>query len=271
MKEYINKNKKGLILLSIGAVLLTFSLTMHHYINRDEMIVHSISYNVDAEVPETSRILSEEEILNIFLTTNNDTIKFMSDMFQIDYDVLVNKLKENYQEIGLLNTEDIDKVLLDYLINLEDSEEELFDRTLNVSNPSKEYMVALIKYFCDYYGNVDFSIAAAIAQIESGYSAKSMLNKNNIFGGMSSGGLIRYKNIEYGIYSYIKLLSEGYFGKGLTTVESIGRVYNPMYNENGVKIAKPSWVANVTNAMSDYVAMDSVEIEDLLSLKETLQ
>src|SRR5699024_9163240 len=109
-----------------------------------------------------SRILSEEEILNIFLTTNSDTIKFMSDMFQIDYDVLVNKLKENYQEIGLLNTEDIDKVLLDYLINLEDSEEELFDRTLNVSNPSKEYMVALIKYFCDYYGNVDFSIAAAI-------------------------------------------------------------------------------------------------------------
>ena len=164
------------------------------------MIVHSISYNVDAEVPETSRILSEEEILNIFLTTNSDTIKFMSDMFQIDYDVLVNKLKENYQEIGLLNTEDIDKVLLDYLINLEDSEEELFDRTLSVSNPSKEYMVALIKYFCDFYGNVDFSIAAAIAQIESGYSAKSMLNKNNIFGGMSSRGLIRYKNIEYGIY-----------------------------------------------------------------------
>ena len=37
---------------------------------------------------------------------------------------------------------------------------------------------------------------------------------------------------------HIKLLSEGYFGKGLTTVESIGRVYNPMYNENGVKIAK---------------------------------
>jgi len=63
MKEYIKKNKKGLILLSIGAILLTFSLTMHHYINKDEMIVHSISYNVDAEVPETSRILSEEEIL----------------------------------------------------------------------------------------------------------------------------------------------------------------------------------------------------------------
>ena len=268
MKEYIKKNKKGLILLSIGAILLTFSLTMHHYINRDEMIVHSINYNVDAEVPETSRILSEEEILNIFLTNNTDIIKFMSDMFQVDHEVLLNKLREDYQSINLLDTDDLDRTLLDYLIALEDSNPEMFSNTLNTSDPSKEYMVALIKYFCDYYGNVDFSIAAAIAQIESGYSAKSMLNKNNIFGGMSSGGLIKYKNIEYGIYSYIKLLSEGYFGKGLTTVESIGRIYNPTYNEAGVKIAKPSWVANVSNAMSDYSVMDTVEIEALLSLKE---
>ena len=267
MKEYIKKNKKGLILLSIGAILLTFSLTMHHYINKDEMIVHSISYNVDAEVPESTRILSEEEILNIFLTNNTITIKFMSDMFQIDNEVLLNKLREDYQSINLLDN-DLDKTLLDYMIALEDSNPELFSKKLNVSNPSKEYMIALIKYFCDYYGNVDFSIAAAIAEIESGYSAKSMLNKNNIFGGMSSGGLIKYKNIEYGIYSYIKLLSEGYFGKGLTTVEAIGRVYNPTYNEAGVKIAKPSWVANVSNAMSDYSVMDTVEIEALLSLKE---
>ena len=231
------------------------------------MIVHSISYNVDAEVPESTRILSEEEILNIFLTNNTNTIKFMSDMFQIDNEVLLNKLREDYQSINLLDN-DLDKTLLDYMIALEDSNPELFSKKLNVSNPSKEYMIALIKYFCDYYGNVDFSIAAAIAEIESGYSAKSMLNKNNIFGGMSSGGLIKYKNIEYGIYSYIKLLSEGYFGKGLTTVEAIGRVYNPTYNEAGVKIAKPSWVANVSNAMSDYSVMDTVEIEALLSLKE---
>lgn len=268
MKEYIKKNEKGLILLSIGAILLAFSLTMHHFINKNEIMVHSISYNVDAEVPETSRILNEEEILNIFLNNNTDTIKFMSDMFQIDNEILLNNLKENYKEINLLETEDIDELLLDYIISLEDSNPELFDNSLNISNPSKEYMVALIKYFCDYYGNVDFSIAAAIAEVESGYSAKSMLNKNNIFGGMSSGGLIKYKNIEYGIYSYIKLLSEGYFGKGLTTVEDIGRIYNPTYTESGVKIAKPSWVANVNNAMSDYINIDAIEIENLLSLKE---
>ena len=270
MKEYINKNKKGLVLLSIGVVLLIFSFGLHYFINKDDIMVHSISYNVDAEVPETTRILSEEEILNIYLNNNQETIKFMSDMFQIDYDVLIAKLKEDYQDINLLGNEYVDDVLLTYLINLEESNEELFSNKLNVSDPSKEYMVSLIKYFCDYYGNVDFKIAAAIAQIESGYSAQSMINKNNIFGGMSSGGLIKYRNIEYGIYSYIKLLSEGYFGKGLTTVESIGRVYNPTYNENGVKIAKPSWVANVSNAMSNYEDTMTVNVETLLSLKEAL-
>ena len=267
MKEYIKKNKKGLILLSIGVVLLIFSFGLHYFVNKDDIIVHSISYNVDAEVPESTRILSEKEILNIFLTNNIDTIKFMCDMFQIDNEVLLNKLREDYQSINLLDN-DLDKALLDYIIILEDSNPELFSKKLNISNPSKEYMVALIKYFCDYYDNVDFSIAAAIAEIESGYSAKSMLNKNNIFGGMSSGRLIKYKNIEYGIYSYVKLLSEGYFGKGLTTVEEIGRVYNPTYDDAGVKIAKPSWVTNVTNAMSDYIIMDTVEIEMLLNLKE---
>ena len=116
--------------------------------------------------------------------------------------------------------------------------------------------------------NVDFFIACAIAQIESNYSASSMLNKNNIFGGMSNGSLIKYKNIEYGILRYIKLLNDGYFNKGLTTIETIGKVYNPTYNENGIKVAKPSWVKNVTKALDEYTNYDIfVDISVLNSLK----
>ena len=85
---------------------------------------------------------------------------------------------------------------------------------------------------------------------------------------MSGGGLIKYKNIEYGILSYIKLLSDGYFGKGLTTVEDIGRVYNPTINENGVKIAKPSWVSKVNNALSEFTGLDTtMDIATLNSFK----
>lgn len=94
-----------------------------------------------------------------------------------------------------------------------------------------------------------------------------MLNKNNIFGGMYNGNLIGYKNIEYGTLKFIKLLSEGYFGKGLVTVEDIGRVYNPMINESGVKTAKPAWVYNVTLAMEDFIEVEAVDTTLLLSLK----
>ena len=133
-------------------------------------------------------------------------------------------------------------------------------------------MLALLMYFSNIYDNVDFSIAAAIAEIESGYRSSSMLKKNNIFGGMSKGSLIRYKNIEYGILRYVKLLSSGYFGKGLTTVEAIGRVYNPTFNENGEKIAKPSWVANVTKAINNYSDMDqSIDIAEVKSLKTSTE
>lgn len=268
MKEYIKKNKKGLILVSIGLFLLIFSLVMNKNLTKEDLKVSTISYNTDAEVPESKRLLSEDELLDIYINSNIDTFNFYSSMFQLDNSVLVNKIREDYQILDLLNTDNLDKTILFYIEQLEENNSDLFDNKLNVSNPSKDYMVALIKYFTDIYDNVDFSIAAAIAQIESGYTSQHMLNKNNIFGGMSNGGLIKYKNIEYGIYRYIKLLSEGYFGKGLITVEDIGRVYNPTYNENGQKIAKPSWVNNVTIAMENYIETeDDVNIETLMNLK----
>ena len=65
-----------------------------------------------------------------------------------------------------------------------------------------------------------------------------------------------------------KLLNDGYFNKGLTTIETIGKVYNPTYNSNGIKIAKPSWVKNVTNALDEYVNYDIfVDLSVLNSLK----
>ena len=59
---------------------------------------------------------------------------------------------------------------------------------------------------------------------------------------------------------YIKLLSEGYFGKGLNTVELIGIIYNPMFNENGVKVAKPTWVNNVKRAMEKYSVKEKLDV-----------
>jgi len=145
----------------------------------------------------------------------------------------------------------------------------LFNNVRTHGNKDKDYIVRLVKYFSNIYDNVEFTIAAGIANVESGYVSKYMLNKNNIFGGMYNGNLIGYKNIEYGTLQYVKLLSEGYFGKGLTTVEDIGRIYNPMFNESGVKIAKPTWVYNVKLAMENFNDIEDVDTTILNNLKNS--
>ena len=204
------------------------------------------------------------------LKEKKDSIKFLAETFQIDEDVLTNKLKENYKELGFVeNIDDFDKIVIDYLFELETSEKTLFNNVRTNGNKDKDYIVRLVKYFSNIYDNVEFTIAAGIANVESGYVSKYMLNKNNIFGGMYNGNLIGYKNIEYGTLQYIKLLSEGYFGKGLTTVEDIGKIYNPMFNESGVKIAKPTWVYNVKLSMENFSDIEDVDTTILNNLKNS--
>ena len=155
------------------------------------------------------------------------------------------------------------------MFELETRDKTLFNNVRTHGNKDKDYIVKLVKYFSSIYTNVEFTIAAGIANVESGYTSKYMLNKNNIFGGMYNGNLIGYKNIEYGTLQYIKLLSEGYFGKGLTTVEDIGKIYNPMFNESGVKIAKPTWVYNVKLSMENFSDIEDVDTTILNNLKNS--
>ena len=238
MINYIKTNKNKIFII-IGVlvgviILLQPSGTIHLEVEKD----------VENGVPlESLNKLSYEDQVSMTLKEKKDSIKFLAETFQIDEDVLTNKLKENYKELGFVeNIDDFDKIVINYLFELETSEKTSFNNVRTNGNKDKDYIVRLVKYFSNIYDNVEFTIAAGIANVESGYVSKYMLNKNNIFGGMYNGNLIGYKNIEYGTLQYIKLLSEGYFGKGLTTVEDIGRIYNPMFNESGVKIAKPTWV-----------------------------
>lgn len=263
MKDYIQSNKKGLILVFIATIIMVTIFTL------DNKKLNEITVDYNASIVENKKEITEEEQIELMLKENNDSIAFFANVFQIDSEVLLDTLK-NDSDIDLLDSnDDFDKFLIDYLFNLEKNNKKLFKKDITPCDKSKEYMISLISYYSNVYENVDFNIAAAIAEIESGYTAKGMLKRNNIFGGMSNGSLIRYKNIEYGILSYIKLLSEGYFGKGLTTVDAIGKVYNPMINEKGVKVAKPTWVRNVNNAMEKYQETTSVKtVSELITLQE---
>lgn len=211
-----------------------------------------------------------EEKIELSLNEKGDTIKFLANTFLIDEEILRNKLENNYEELNYLdNMDSFDKIVLDYLLTLEESEKELFNNKRISNQMDKDYIVKTLKYFSDMYANVDFGIAAGIANVESGYTSKYMLSKNNIFGGMYNGGLISYKTIEYGVLKYVILLSEGYFGKGLVTIEDIGRVYNPTF-ESGIKIAKPAWVYNVTKSMELFADIQEVDTTDLINLKNDI-
>ena len=88
-----------------------------------------------------------------------------------------------------------------------------------------------------------------------------MLRCNNIFGGMGKNGLIKYNNIEFGVLSYVRMLSTKYYQKGLSSIERIGRKYCPTYDSFGNKIASPHWVKLVQTAMKKY---DNYKVEEVI-------
>lgn len=265
MIEHIKKNKKKIIILigifvGIG-ILLTPSKGNVVEINTN------VSKGRDLE---SVKVITEEEKLSLFFEEKMDSITFLANTFKIDKEVFLELLKENKDKLNYLeDSSNFDKILIDYLFTLEDSNKELFDTKRDACAMDKDYIIKLIKYFSGLYESVDFSIASGIAEVESGFTSKYMLSRNNIFGGLVNGKLLSYRNIEYGVLSYIKLLNDGYFTKGLTTVEAIGIVYNPTFNENGEKIARPSWVFNVNKAKENYLEIEEVDTSLLNSLKNS--
>lgn len=215
-----------------------------------------------------------------FLNEKSDTIAFLSKTFGIDskyiYEDLIN-VNDKYiyekKNIGKLtdkngrlkNFNSFEEGLIEYLYNFASKNPRLVSKKIVPYTGSADYIEDLIKYFTDIYDNVDYLTAVSIGAAESGYyKVRYMLNVNNVFGGMSKNGLIKYKNIEYGVLSYIRLLSKNYYGKGLTTLEAIGRIYCPIINEAGQKVARPHWLNLVNAAKSKY--KDSYEVITVANL-----
>lgn len=196
-----------------------------------------------------------------FVNNNYDIFKFYSDTFEISIDDLEQELiNSNYnrcfnpKDIGNngIIYDSLDKNLIDYLFNLEELKPKLFsNKHYNGTEYSKEYIYGLLNYYTNIYNNVDYKTLAGIAYIETGnLNSKTMLKYNNIYGGMSNTGLIKYKNISYGILTYVKLMSEKYYAVGLNNLETIGKKFNPITTSNGKKVANPKWVSDIKSILS---------------------
>lgn len=266
-----NKTKKvGQISVLLIATFLIGGVSVSQYAtsNDEQQVAKYLPNNLD-QVEQTN--VNEEETktnLDLFLETNEEQIRFFSTIFDMNYDDVINKIKEinvdadniNANNIGLLkdeggyviNYQSVDRGILELFLKLEETNPEMITYSYRPCTKNPEYIEALVQYFSSLYNNVDHKLMLSIAAAESGYfTASNMLDKNNIYGGMGSNGLITYKNIEYGVMQYIKKMSEQYYDRGLNTVETIGYVFCPK-NVNGVKTVSSHWVNLVNKALAVY-------------------
>ena len=217
---------------------------------RDNLLQLQILNIVESEYKlyDTPRII--EKNIEYYISENESALTFFAKAFRFDIEFVKEDLIKRAETIGELEPtnigslvnkngelktfENIEYGIVEYFYDLSRRHPEKINKNVVPYTGDSDYVEKLIVYYTGIYTNVDTSIALSIGAAESGYyKVKYMLKRNNVYGGMSSNGLIHYENIEIGVLKYIRLLSNNYFGKGLTTVNSIGRVYCPIINEYG--------------------------------------
>lgn len=231
----------------------------------------------------------KEEILvynlEYYIENNLDIIKFYSNVFDYKLEDVINDLKEREKNnstfistnIGYLKNEkgelriydSFEYGLIEYFYNLMETKTIKRNIKYKPYEGNSSYVEKLIMHYSSIYSNVDQTTLLSIGAAESGYyKVKYMLRANNIYGGMSSKGLIRHNNIELGVLSYVRMMSKYYYGKGLNTPELIGRVYCPVF-ENGKKVASQHWLNLVSTAKNKYNKYNfNITINDIINKEE---
>jgi hypothetical protein len=246
------------------ALIITLIIVMIGVI-KQELLQYDFSYN---EIKSENEVIAMSSVdysltddINNFVNNNYDIFKFYADTFEINIEDIKNELilsnaNKVFNSYDIANSgityASLDKNLIDYLFDLEELKPNLFQKKHYDGNKySKEYIYSLLKYYTNIYDDVDYRTLAGITYIETGnLSSQSMLKYNNIFGAMNNGNLINYKNMSYGILTYVKLMNDKYYGQGLNTLESIGQKFNPVINKYGKKIANPNWVSDIKSVLN---------------------
>lgn len=225
--------------------------------------------------------------LDYYIETNKETISFFSKMFDFNLDDIIFDLKNREKEntiflstnLGYLKDDNgnlkiynnLEYGLIEYFYDLIKNNSKLRHSNYEPYNGSADYVEKLVMYFSSIYSNVDMVSLLSIGAAESGYyKVAFMLRYNNVYGGMGSNGLIKHNNIELGVLSFVRMMSRNYYGKGLTTLSSIGSVYCPSY-ENGYKTASSHWINLVNTAKNKYKDYQAnITINDLINKNEIL-
>lgn len=244
---------------------------------------YAVKNEVELAGPKEEVTVARREV-DYYITTYADELEFFAKTFGVNYEDIVLDLRSRYDysdkefeptNIGfLLNSKkgvktysSVEYGIVEYFYDYVEKHPGQVNKKRVAYSGGASYIENLIIYYTTHiYTNVDTKVALSIGAAESGYyKVKFMLRANNVYGGMSSKGLIKYRNIEYGVLSYIRLLSKNYYGKGLDTISKIGKVYCPTYDNFGNKIASPHWINLVNTAIKKYSKYNLTNsIEDLV-------
>lgn len=94
--------------------------------------------------------------------------------------------------------------------------------------------------------NIDWKIAVAISQWETGnWTSNLYHNKNNV-GGLYCNGFLSYKTLDEGIDAYVSNLKRNYFDMGLDTLEEIQKKYCPIGADNDPNNLNKHWLGGVS-------------------------
>lgn len=99
-------------------------------------------------------------------------------------------------------------------------------------------------------------IAIAITKHETGTYTSSLFKNNNNIGGLynsSANKFYTYSSVEDGIDAYIRNLKNGYFDKGLNTIEKIQGKYAPINAANDPTNLNSNWISGVTYFYNELV------------------
>ena len=98
-------------------------------------------------------------------------------------------------------------------------------------------------------------LVVSISRHETGnWVSNAFINKNNFGGVMCSTGLKTYETYNDGLDSFVSLLKNRYFDKGLDTIEKIGDVYCPIGASNDPTGVNKHWIPNVTKYYNEYLS-----------------
>lgn len=245
-KVYLNRTQKKalisykkkivkLIKILLKALIKNILLALIGCISFISVITYLISIKINNILNKIPKRLKTSIIILIMvlcITIPQKPIKWTNKHITnyITYNISLKEMEEEKQEEEKQPTEE--EKQRTYICNIGTNECLIYDI-------SKEYNLT--------YNEI--KIAIAITKHETGNYTSPLFKNNNNIGGLYNSNtktFYKFNTKEDGIHSFIKNLKNGYFNKGLTTIEKIQPKYAPLKASNDKNNLNANWVKGVT-------------------------